>query len=58
MVQSGQTVLQRRVLACLPAVLSAVVFTKAEARRAKEGTSAEIDRSLWDHRNRNSEFRA
>jgi hypothetical protein len=51
----GQAVLQRRILDCLPAVLSAVlsavdsskeeVITKGEARRAKVGTSAEIDRA-------------
>jgi hypothetical protein len=40
----GEAVLQRRVLDCLPAVLSSVVSTKEEARRAKEGTSAEINR--------------
>jgi hypothetical protein len=49
----GQAVLQRGVLACLPAVLSAVVITKGEAHRAKEGTPAEMDR----HRKCNSEFR-
>jgi hypothetical protein len=42
----GQALLQRGVLDCLPAILSAVVLTKVEARRAKEGTSAEMDRAL------------
>jgi hypothetical protein len=42
----GQAVLQRRVLDCLPAVLSPVALTKGEARSAKEGTPAEIDRPL------------
>jgi len=57
----GQVVLQRRVPACLPAFLSAVlsrrsvakaeglakeeVLTKGEAHRAKEGTSAGVDRA-------------